>query len=165
MYISFDHISTNSVPLGEVIKSIDQNLTDFFIKNIKVYHKDEEQKMFGLEINGLFPFTKTLKGGYYRYHLFPKLDLKLVENERLMKTFSRDNHITRLLNLMDEQFETKPPSYKVKDPNKKEEANSLDESKDPHEMKQIFMTWIIMWCATFSYQDQIEQYFRVNQLL
>lgn len=40
-----------------------------------------------------------------------------------------------------------------------------DETKDPQEMKLIYMTWIILWCATFSYQDQIEQQFRVNQLL
>jgi hypothetical protein len=38
----------------------------------------------------------------------------------------------------------------------------VEDSKDTHEMKLIFLTWINFWCATFNYQDPTEQQMRVN---
>jgi hypothetical protein len=161
LYIKFDNIKTAHVPLFQVLKSIDHSITNFYKDNLK---KIQENPMFGDEIEGLFCFKKYIKGGHYIYHLFPHLDLNLIENQDLMQTFDRSEHIHKALQAWEEQQETTPTAgslstgLKVLDP-------TNDETKDPQEMKLIYMTWIILWCATFSYQDQIEQQFRVNQLL
>ena len=43
---------------------------------------------------------------------------------------------------------------RIKDPSTvmvNDRQNREDESKDPYEMKLIYMTWINLWCATFKY--------------
>lgn len=51
--------------------------------------KIQDNPEFGDEILGLFSFRKYIEGGYYLYHLFPALDLNLIENSDFMQTFDR----------------------------------------------------------------------------
>lgn len=99
LYIKFDNIKSAHVPLFQVLKSIDHNITNFYKDNLK---KIQENPCFGDEIDGLFCFKKFIEGGYYFYFLFPQLDLNLIENQDLMHTFDRSEHIHKALQAWEE---------------------------------------------------------------
>lgn len=90
--------------------------------------------------------------------MFPKLDLKLIEDKELMQTCDRKKFINEILELRSES--------KLSSLNYKEviftDKDDQDDSKDSREMKLIYMTWIDLWCSTFRFQDQSETVFRVN---
>lgn len=67
------------IPFYEVFKCIDQNLTNYYnqFRNTKEEDIPDDVKSF-------FYFTKNKENGCITYHLFPKLDLKLIENPELM---------------------------------------------------------------------------------
>ena len=87
------------------------------------------------------------------YHLFPKINESLLENERLMKNFQdRSIYIKRII-----------PDF-VKAQERKIEnrtfANGLGANKEKppflmeeniNEMIHVYMTWIKLWCGTFSH--------------
>jgi len=48
----------------------------------------------GAIIEKFFYFRKKIMGGTYQYHLFPTLDLLMIEDSDLMKTFDRNKYIS-----------------------------------------------------------------------
>lgn len=97
--IKFDHMKNSKIPLYEILRYIDLNITDFYKNNL---NNIDENENFGDEIEDLFYFTKFKNDGRYMYHLFPKLDLKLLENTDLMLTFNRKDHIEYALKLIED---------------------------------------------------------------
>lgn len=47
----------------------------------------------GLEMEGFFPFVKNRDTGSYQYIMFPRLDVKMMNNPDLMNTYDRQNYI------------------------------------------------------------------------
>lgn len=71
-----------------------------------------------------------MEGGHYMYHLFPRLDLKLIENQELMQTFNRSEHIIKALQAYEEQQDTTPTSGSLSSGLKVLDSTN-DETKDP----------------------------------
>lgn len=53
---------------------------------------------FGDEITDFFPLSKLTS---YSYHLFPKLDLNLIEKQEFMRTTKRKEFIERIFELVE----------------------------------------------------------------
>jgi len=139
----------SKVSLHDVLKYMEYKQVSEIMAN-----PDKEEE----EPKDLFYFRKQLDGGAFQYHLFPKLDLKLIEDKELMQTCDRKKFINEILELRSES--------KLSSLNYKEviftDKDDQDDSKDSREMKLIYMTWIDLWCSTFRFQDQSETVFRVN---
>jgi len=67
-----------------------------------------------------------------------------------MFTYDRNRYIKFILNQQNKQKNFGTKLFHQREV-KIQEIVSQDDTKDPHEMKLIFMTWINLWCATFKY--------------
>jgi hypothetical protein len=68
------------------MKSIDASFDKFYNKNLEDCEKDDafdEQKSL---YDRLFYFTK-MQNGHYSYYIFPQLDLSLIEDKDVVKTY------------------------------------------------------------------------------
>lgn len=54
------------------------------------YEGDDDEK-------DLFYFRKQIQGGFFEYHLFPKLDLRMIEDNELMQLEDRKKYIDIIL--------------------------------------------------------------------
>ena len=79
----------NPLRIYEILESIDQMSTDFFLENLEKLDEDEN---IGDQIFDLFYFKKRLTGSF-QYHLFPEINLRLIENEKLMAIQDRGVYI------------------------------------------------------------------------
>ena len=68
------------IKIYDFLECIDQLNTDFLLQN---YEKLEDDGTIGDNIYDLFYFKKRMNNTF-QYHLFPELNLKLIENEKLM---------------------------------------------------------------------------------
>ena len=62
--------------IHDVLKKLDNSIDDYYNKFLEqIEEKDQIEEM-----NDFFYFKKQIEG-YYQYHLFPKLDLNLIEDQ------------------------------------------------------------------------------------
>lgn len=171
--VSMD-FKVGQIKLQDVLESIDESLTKYYKDN---YSRAEIEENFGVDLKGFFYFTKKRQGGYYKYHLFPKINLELIENKNLMKNNLEDISRLRMkyikdiienLNYFDvnrkqtnslktkklfagslfQKLSKNNPQNEQKD--KTKSIGDKDEN-NPIEMKKVYLIWIHMWCVMFNY--------------
>jgi hypothetical protein len=73
------------------------------MENLEIIDEDET---FGDRINDFFYFRKRTNNTF-QYVLFPEINLKLIENEKLMLIPNRIDYINQIINDRGEQFHDK----------------------------------------------------------
>ena len=121
-------------------------------------------------LENLFCFQKRLDGSY-QYHLFPKLNLQLIENEALMKKADRNVYIKQIISSLEQNQEDQLQFFSPDDFHRQKKGMGIKfqltkfNYESHYELQIVYITWIYMWCATFKDQDDREQQFRINQMI
>jgi len=91
-----------------VLQNLDKSLYDYYLENLESIEKRiaerelENNSTSDDEIQDFFYFRKQIEG-YYQYHLFPKLDLNLIEDKTLMGTCARKKYIKQVISALKTQ--------------------------------------------------------------
>lgn len=144
------------------MESLDQLTTDSIAEHLFL---TQDTTLTEFDEDDFFYFRK-FSDGSYKYHLFPELNLRLIENPNFMPKFDR-------------------LTYKQSSENaKKERQNAflgcLSQSAqtgtqfdrfftqasafkhETEEMVLVYVTWIYLWCGSFQHLEEGEKTFRVN---
>ena len=145
------------IPFGDFFREIDNSIEAKIIDEIEESEYDVDAvKAADYKIHDFFCFKKS-KEGHYVYHLFPKINESLLDNERLMKNFlDRNIYIRRIIPDMVKAQERKIENRTFANSNKKGPTSSFITEENIKEMIHVYMTWIKLWCGTFSHQDEGE---------
>ena len=146
--------TTSEIKISNILQSIDKGISDYYFDHLDDIEKNPE---FGEQIHDFFYFRKQIEG-YYQYHLFPKLDVYIIEDRALMGTFNRKKYIRQVIAALKQQKQNHSPWSLQEEQKTKQNpgADGGENQKDPQELKFIFLTWINLWCGTFEYQEVIE---------
>ena len=94
-----------------MLQNLDKSLYDYYLENLESIEKRIEERerentaTSEDEIQDFFYFRKQIEG-YYQYHLFPKLDLNLIEDKALMMlmgTCGRKKYIKQVISALKTQ--------------------------------------------------------------
>ena len=145
------------ITFGDFFREIDHSIEAKIIEEIEENEYDiDAVKAADYKIHDFFCFKKS-KEGHYVYHLFPKINESLLENERLMKNFQdRSIYIKRLIpEIVKAQERKVEKRVFVNSKGLNPKTNFITE-ENIKEMIHVYMTWIKLWCGTFSHQDEGE---------
>lgn len=160
--------------MSDHLVTLNEGVFDFFHENLDKIADTDDDEEAGADFEDLFYYKKHKDSASYIYHLFPKLDTRLIEKTEvfhngLSGTYCcqtiRDEYITQIIDeFRDNDFFSIEETLK-----KKVNASIIGSYKKPGvrqlnsfniqeqiEMKFVYSTWIYLWSSTFSFIDENE---------
>jgi hypothetical protein len=115
-----------------------------------------------------FFYLRKFSDGTFKYHLFPELNLKLIENSHFMIDFDRWEYKTAYQGEIKDYNRPSAQGQAGGGGSHFDRWIFMQSKAFKHETEElvlVYETWINLWCGAFQYLDEGEKTFRVNQLI
>ena len=150
--------------LYDYLESLDQLATEYIAEHLE----EMEDPSKDCDEEDLFYFRKYSDGSF-RYHLFPELNLSLIENSTFMVDFDRRAYKQSYEEAIKQRnsamvgAQSQASSSGTQFNRIFKQASAF--KHETEEMVLVYETWINLWCGSFQHLEEGEKTFRVNQLI